>query len=268
MTDDEFREILDRFQLSWRGYRKVRKGVKKRLARHMSELQCGTFQAYLDKVTHDPDLKRHVEARLAVTISRFLRDRRLWECLDREIFPEVVRSGVDPIKIWCAGCACGEEAYSAAMIWDRFARAMERAPKARIWGTDVNPEALDRAQKGIYSRSSLKQVNAALLDAYFIDGPAPETFMVAESLKKYVRWELQNSMTEDPRENDFAMIFLRNSLLTYHRIEEQEAALGRILKSLLPGGFLVIGVHETTPQRVGDLKPCSCSRMILRKSER
>ncbi|MEW6112375.1 MAG: hypothetical protein AB1664_09630, partial [Thermodesulfobacteriota bacterium] len=79
MTDDEFRQILDHFRLSWHGYRKVRKGVKKRLAKHMHELQCKTGEAYLDKVTHDPDVKKHAEALLTVTISRFLRDRRLWE---------------------------------------------------------------------------------------------------------------------------------------------------------------------------------------------
>ena len=266
MTDDEFRQILDHFHLSWRGYRKVRKGVKKRLARHMLEIQCETVQAYLDKVTHDLDLKRHVEALLTVTISRFLRDRRLWECLEREILLEVVRSGIDPIKIWCAGCACGEEAYSIAMAWDRFVDKLECKAEAQIWATEVNLEALERARKGVYARSSLREVNSALLDAYFIDGPVPETFMVSESLKKYIRWELHDFMRDDPRETDFAMIFLRNNLLTY-RIEDQEAALARILNSLLPGGFLMIGLHETVPEHVGGLIPCSCSRMILRKSE-
>jgi chemotaxis methyl-accepting protein methylase len=268
MTDEEFREILDRFHLSWRGYRKVRKGVKKRLARHMHELECGIVRTYLDKVASDPDLKRKVEAMLTVSISRFLRDRRLWECLEREIFPELVRLGRDSIKIWCAGCACGEEVYSIAMMWDRFGRATQCAPEAKIWATDINPGALDLAQKGIYSRSSLKEVNPPLLDAYFISGPSPDTFMVSESLKKHIRWELHDLIGHDPRETDFIIIFLRNSLLTYHRIEDQEAALTRILKSLLPGGFLVIGVHESVPQRVGDLKPCSCSRMIYRKSGR
>ncbi|MBM4326662.1 MAG: hypothetical protein FJ118_05790 [Deltaproteobacteria bacterium] len=105
MTDEEFREVLDQFGLSWRGYRKVRKGVKQRLARNMLELECRTVRAYLDKAASNQNLKRKVEALLTVTISRFMRDRRLWECLDREIFPEAVRSGPDPIKIWCAGCA-------------------------------------------------------------------------------------------------------------------------------------------------------------------
>ncbi|MEW6531208.1 MAG: CheR family methyltransferase [Thermodesulfobacteriota bacterium] len=268
MTDDEFRQILDHFRLSWRGYRKVRKRVKKRLARHMIELQCRTVRAYLDKVLDDSHLTRHVEALLTVTISRFLRDRRLWECLEREIFPDIAHMELGRVKIWCAGCASGEEAYSIAMIWDRSARALRRAPEAQIWATDTNPEALDRAQKGIYARSSLKEVKASLLNAHFTDGPVPETFMVSESLKKYIRWELHDFMRDDPRETDFAMIFLRNNLLTYHRIAEQEAALARILNNLLPGGFLVIGVHESVPRLVANLKPHSCSRMILRKSER
>ncbi|MBM4326661.1 MAG: hypothetical protein FJ118_05785 [Deltaproteobacteria bacterium] len=153
------------------------------------------------------------------------------------------------------------------MVLDRFALALERGPEAQIWATDINREALDRAQKGIYGRSSLKEVNPSLLEAYFISGPEPETCMVRDPLKKRIKWDLHDFMEDDPPETDFTMIFLRNSLLTYHGIEEQEAALNRILKSLLPGGFLVIGARESVPERVGGLTPRSCSRMILRKSD-
>ena len=86
MHDQEFRQIIDFFQLSWPGYRKVSKGVKKRIGRHMQELGCRSVDAYLDRLSVRLEDKARCQQLLTVSISRFFRDRRLWEIMENRIF--------------------------------------------------------------------------------------------------------------------------------------------------------------------------------------
>ncbi len=85
MDDDQFRQLLDDFNFSWAGYRKVRKGVKKRISRHMQELNCPNIKVYLDLLNQNDAVRQESERRMTVSISRFFRDRKLWQDLEEEI---------------------------------------------------------------------------------------------------------------------------------------------------------------------------------------
>ena len=113
LSDTEFKVILNYFNRSWKGYRKVRKGVKKKIRRHMQVLDCSNIEDYLTVIASDQDQKKITESCLLVTISRFFRDRQLWECMAEIILPKLVRSFPDRIRVWSVGCACGEEAGHA-----------------------------------------------------------------------------------------------------------------------------------------------------------
>ena len=120
MHDRQFYQLLNRFELSPAGYRKVRKGVKKRLSRHMRDLGCKKVADYLDKISQDQQTKRQVELLMSVPISRFFRDRKLWEVLKAEILPDIITTCDDTVRVWSAGCACGEEVYSLKIVWSRY----------------------------------------------------------------------------------------------------------------------------------------------------
>jgi chemotaxis protein methyltransferase CheR len=109
MDDQQFRQLLQHFGLSWRGYHKVRKGVKKRIRRHMHQLGCRNLSTYLLQLAKNEDAKMQCEQIMAVSISRFFRDRKLWEILEKEILPELIEKHRAKIAVWSVGCACGEE---------------------------------------------------------------------------------------------------------------------------------------------------------------
>ena len=114
MNDESFAKLLEYFNLSWSGYRKVRKGVKKRIVRHMQSVGVTGIQAYLSLLDRDREIKKHCEKLMTVSISRFFRDKHLWQALEREIMPGLFSTMPDsePFRVWSCGCARGEEAYS------------------------------------------------------------------------------------------------------------------------------------------------------------
>lgn len=112
MDDQQFRQLLKYFGLSWRGYRKVRKGVKKRIRRHMNVLGCHDISAYLLELDRSDKLRHECELLMTVSISRFFRDGKLWEVLQTGILPGLIEKSVEKMRVWSAGCASGEEVYS------------------------------------------------------------------------------------------------------------------------------------------------------------
>lgn len=263
MDDDQFRQILQAFDLSWDGYRKVRKGVKKRLARHMADLGARTISEYLEALDGDPELRNQVQSLLTVTISRFFRDRKLWQDLATGVLPQLVLQAKTCVRVWSAGCACGEEPYSFAIVWDQFARTLECPPKLELIATEREPRALEKAREGVYSRSSLKEVDAQILTQYFHRDA--QSFMVRDFLKKRVTWELQDLIEREPPPGEFQLIFLRNNLLTYCSQNSAHAALERILNSLSSDGFLIIGAHEKIPIELHQIAPSGLNSLIFRK---
>jgi chemotaxis protein methyltransferase CheR len=265
MDDQQFRQILEAFGLSWHGYRKVRKGVKKRLARHMQELGCRSVPHYLSVLERDPRLKVESQHLLTVSISRFFRDRELWSALARSVFPEICRARKTSLKIWSAGCARGEEPYTIAIVWDAFTNASGLDRQRELWATDANPLWLSKARAGIYSRSSLKEVETDVRETYFQPVPGSPEFAVAHWIKKDIIWKVHDLVADGPPANDFSLIFLRNNLLTYYKERIRRPVLETILGSLGSPGFLIVGSHETIPEELTSVERCPFHRLIFRK---
>jgi chemotaxis protein methyltransferase CheR len=120
MDDSSFSRLLEYFNLSWNGYRKVRKGVKKRIARHMQTLNLSGMDDYLEMIEKDEGVRKICFWHLSVSISRFYRDRNLWDGLGKKILPVLLYkfSNEPRIKVWSCGCARGEEVYSFLMLWE------------------------------------------------------------------------------------------------------------------------------------------------------
>jgi chemotaxis protein methyltransferase CheR len=94
MNDDQFRQLLDHFGYSWQGYRKVRKGVFKRLMRHMRELDVRDVDDYLARITSSPDIRMETRRLMTVSFSRFFRDRPLWKIIKAKLLPEILSPGI------------------------------------------------------------------------------------------------------------------------------------------------------------------------------
>ncbi len=264
MDDDQFRILLEYLNYSWIGYRKVRKGVKKRIQRHMQQLDCRSVTDYLKILNHEPDRRHECELLMSVSISRFFRDRRLWEMIQSRWLPDMIARGTPELKVWSAGCACGEEVYSFKIIWDRLKQQFEHLPALALLGTDRHPDYLERARSGVYNRSSLKEVPAAWHDVYFESRRGRRQFLIKDHLKNGVHWQIHHLST-DPPGSGFNIICLRNNILTYCRPEAQKMALTRIVDSLLPGGLFIIGCHEKLPLEIPFLRPMAELSYVLKK---
>jgi chemotaxis protein methyltransferase CheR len=263
MEDTQFRQLLDRFGFSWAGYRRVRKGVKKRLTRHMHEIHCWNIDEYIEALEKDREKRFQFEHLMTVSISRFFRDSKLWEIMQGQILPLLAQKPSQAIKVWSAGCASGEEVYSFKILWEDLRKSYPNISDIYILATDMSPEYLDRAKTAVYPRSSMREVPKVIRSTYF------ETFARGRyALRSWMRdgivWQVHNLLS-GPHRIAFDLIFLRNNLLTYYVDEVKVPAITRIVNSLVPGGFLIIGSHERMPNETLDLKPWRESTVIFQK---
>jgi chemotaxis methyl-accepting protein methylase len=242
LSDHEFSILLEQLNRPWAGFRKVRRGVKKRIRRHMAELGCSTIEQYLVAISR-PHARAVCEQCLRVTISRFFRDRPLWKTLQERILADLTRQFPSPLRIWSAGCACGEEAYSLAML----CKTLPHADPPIIVATDAQRDCLQRAREGIYGRGSLKALPDEMQQRYVDIGRKGRQVVVRKHLLPPIRWQVHDLMRGPVDGPPFHLILLRNNLLTYYQGRVLQDAFSKILSSLTPGGGLVIGRHERLP---------------------
>jgi chemotaxis protein methyltransferase CheR len=265
MDDAQLRQILLALGLSWKGYRKVRQAAKRRLDRFMQEQGIRSMDSFLSALATNPDLKKEAQRIATVSISRFFRDRDLWAALENQIFPLLLVQTPRQIKVWSAGCARGEEAYSIRILWEEFSRRHRAMPSLDLWATDLNGEFLARAQAGSFSLSSMKEVREEWRRRYF-EPAAPFLLAIVPPLKNGIQWKIHDFIADEPPQKDFSLIFLRNNLLTYYQEEIKKSALGKILQGLRPGGFLIIGSHEKLPEEMAGWMPSELHSSIYQKA--
>ncbi|MDX2499564.1 MAG: CheR family methyltransferase [Deltaproteobacteria bacterium] len=252
MNDAQFRQLLNRFEFSWSGYRKVKKGVKKRIGRYMTASGYRTMAAFLAELEQNDETRHACELLMTVSISRFFRDRRFWETLEKTLLPKIIQRRDKKISVWSAGCACGDEVYSFMIVWDRLSKTCSNLPGLEMTATDLNPTYLQRARAGIYSHGSLKELTPEIRSQYFRQKPGKKLFQVKKFLKKNISWRIHHLLS-DPPGRDFDIVFLRNSVLTYYEEKLKKKALEKVLSRLVPGGILIIGSHESIPFERPDL---------------
>jgi chemotaxis methyl-accepting protein methylase len=244
--------LLDSLGLSWRGYKKVRKGVKKRIARHMQENGVRSISAYLTLLKHDDIAMRECQIRLAVSISRFFRDRMLWRILETDILPNLVAQCPQKIRVWSAGCSRGEEVYTFRIVWDHICSGLDQTPLLEIVASDMAPDRIAQAKVGIYSTSSLKHVPDDVLSRYFEKVRGKNRYAVKAFIKDGIQWRLHNHQATPP-DDCFHIIFLRNNLLTYFQDHLRRRPFEQICHCLVSGGWLIVGSHEKPPVSTPDL---------------
>ena len=263
MHDTQFRQLLDHFGYSWSGYRRVRKGVKKRLVRHMHAIGYPNVDAYIAAIKGDADLRHKFELCMTVSISRFFRDRGLWEILQSEILPILIQQRSQNLKIWSAGCASGEEVYSFRILWEQMRDLQKNLPSLEILATDMHPDYLRRARMAVYPRSSLREITDTTRNAFF-EKHGRARYHLIPSLKEKIIWQVHDLLLNPP-EDSFDLIFLRNNLLTYYADQIVYHAFSGIINHLVPGGFLVIGGHEKLPMGFNQLIPFGGTTTIFQR---
>ena len=268
MDDSQFKRLLEFFSRSWKGYRKARRGVKKRISRHMQAVGCRRVETYLQHLRRNDAARSACEKLLTVSISRFYRDRRVWELLSTPILPALSGQGVDLIRVWSAGCARGEEVYSLKILWAELRRRGAPVSRLAVTATDINTTYLEAAKTGIYTRGSVKELSPALKSRYFEMTRGGRRWSVRPELSAGIEWCQRDILAGPPSDHLYHLILLRNNLLTYYRNPEKRTGIEKILAALAPGGFLIVGAHEHLPETAGRLEPVAGSRLIYRRRSR
>jgi chemotaxis protein methyltransferase CheR len=257
---------LPRLGLRWPGYRKVRRLVGKRLNRRLAELGLADLSAYHVFLANRPAEWTRLDAMCRIPISRFYRDRAVFQFIAGQLLPEIAAmasgKGDAAVRCWSAGCASGEEPYTIAILW-RFSVAQDwPALGLTLIATDADETMIERAKAACYARSSLKDLPQAWVDRAFIRrGPlsclAPDFRQVVE----LVHQDIRQSMPSGP----FDLILCLNLVFTYFDEALQRRVLNQLRNRLRAGGFLVLGAHQALPDAAGGFVPVVANLAIYRR---
>ncbi len=255
------RWALPRLGFRWRGFRRVRRQVCRRVQARLRELGLEDVEAYRAHLLAEPGEWEELAPLCRVTISRFFRDRGLFRALGEEVLPRLAAaSGGGGLRLWSAGCGAGEEPYSLALL-ARRAPALAGV-EARILGTDLDPVQLDRARRAVYPESSLQDLPRDLLEQAFA-ATAEGEWRLRPEYRRGVELELQDLRREAPA-GPFAAILCRNLAFTYFAEPLQKDIAARLHGCLMDGGALVVGAHEHLPDGCAGFEPWTGRARIWR----
>ncbi|MGD8911021.1 MAG: CheR family methyltransferase [Chromatiales bacterium] len=239
---------LPRLGMRWRGFRRVRRQVCRRLQHRLSGLQLDNVAQYRSLLAGgEAQAEWAVLDRLCrISISRFYRDKGVFQSLEHELLPclqaQVLAQGRQLLRIWSIGCASGEEPYTLALMC-AFTQAVSHSP-VEIVATDSDPHLLGRARRACYPASSLRELPASWRLAFEIRN---DEFCLQSKIRAGVRFAEQD-IRQQSVDGDFDLILCRNLVFTYFIPALQVEIAQRLAHILVPGGLLLLGVRETLPE--------------------
>ena len=217
------------------------------------------------------DLRAYLKLVKALTIhvSQFFRNPTTFHALQHDVLPAILaekdRTGGRALRLWSAGCACGEEAYSLALLLCEAAQDALGRYSTTIYGTDIEPECVRAAREGRYSAGSLKSVPARWRQRYFVAAGAQ--YVVGPELRGLVNFKRHNILDAPPFGRIDLVVF--RNVLIYMADSLQEQVLRGIHGALNSGGYLVLGKVEGLAGAARDLfAPVNVPERIYRKRAR
>lgn len=242
----EYREFLrttlPALGLRWRRFRGG--AIRRRIGGRLQELGFSSLAEYRSYLLAHREEQRLLTDQLTVTISRFWRNRFLFDALARTWLPALLArlEPGEPFRAWSAGCACGEEPYSLLLLWEEhFAGS---GHELRLVATDADKRCLHRAQEGRYPASSLRELPLDLRRRYFVNEGGDS--VINPKFREQVVW-LGHNLFWDPPLPDNHLILCRNLAYTYFTEPVQQEITRRFHQALPPGGLLVIGRKDQLP---------------------
>jgi len=215
--------------------------LTRRIGVRMKMLNMTNSLQYAQLLNSDLNEVRSLYDSLSINVTRFYRDKQVWQIFGNKIIPNLLKDSKisEKLRIWSCGCASGEEPYSLAIM---FSESLDNPKnKIKIQATDINSHALQTARKGIYSIDNLKNLDALLITKYFkkIDSTR---LQVIDKIKDLVSFNLADITTFPVSYLD--VIFCRN-LLIYYGKESQDLIFKKFHIVLKPNRYLVLGMDET-----------------------
>jgi chemotaxis protein methyltransferase CheR len=220
------------------GYKE--KCLRRRIAVRMRARGVHSYTQYAALVEQDAEERRRLHDAITINVSKFFRNADMWKVLRRDVVPALCALPAGPVRIWSAGVACGEEAYSMAMLLREYAEtnAVDIA-RFCIVGTDIDRDCLAAAARAEYGSFAFTETAAAVRDRWF---ERTGLWRVRPEVRAMVEFDTLD-LLRDRFPAGQHLIFCRNVIIYFERRVQQEL-FERFREALAPGGYLVLGKVE------------------------
>lgn len=177
-----------------------------------------------------------------IGVTRFFRDEEAFESLERTVIPDIIerKRNNEPLKVWVAGCSTGEEAYSIAILIQETLTAANRTLEVKIFATDLDKNAIDKASKGVYPGKIIDEVSAPRLNKFF--EKSANEYKIIPAIRKMIIFS-PHDLIKDPPFSKIDLVVCRNLLIYFDR-ELQKRAFLKFHFSLNLNGYMFLGPSE------------------------
>ena len=217
--------------------------IDRRVRRRMALHRADTLREYLKVIRTKPEEVDGLYNDLLIRVTGFFRDAEVFEALQRDIYPAMLRDhgGEDSLRVWVPGCATGEEVYSIAIsLLEATSNAGFKCP-VQIFGTDVSEPAVERARAGIYPEAIAAEVSPERLKKFF--SQMENGYRVSKAVRDCCIFARQD-LTKDPPFSKLDLISCRNVMI-YLGAMLQRKVMSIFHYALRPNGYLLLGSSET-----------------------
>ena len=262
--DDDFlallRHIKEQRGFDFTGYKRA--SLVRRVQRRMSTVGLPTYEEYLDRLMLQPEEFKELFDTTLINVTSFFRDADAWEHLREELLPPLLK-GRDgqPVRLWSAGCASGQEAYTMAMVLAELLGVEEVRERVKIYATDIDEDALAQARQASYTATQLETVPGDLAEKYF--EAAGDRYVFRKELRRSVIFG-RNDLVQDAPISHVDLLACRNTLM-YFNAETQAQILNRMHFALRPDGILFLGKAEMLLSHSTSFRPIELKRRFFQK---
>jgi two-component system CheB/CheR fusion protein len=217
--------------------------IRRRIERRMAVHQLDNIEKYATYLKRTSAEIETLFKDLLIGVTSFFRDAEAFEVLKTKVIPELIKNKHPeiPLRIWIAGCATGEEAYSIAMLFSEVINKLKKQITIQIFASDIDNEALDFARMAVYPDSIAADVSAQRLNRFFVKDE--NTYRVKKQIREMVVFANQN-LIKDPPFSRLDLVSCRN-LLIYMEPVLQKKILPLFHYTLTPNGILFLGTSES-----------------------
>ena len=237
--------------------------VTRRIERRLSLSNQLDIEGYARQLASDPNELNALYRDLLIGVTRFFRDVEAFQQLETHVIPGILTQTPpnEEIRVWVAGAATGEEAYSIAILFHEQLEAMRRPLNVKIFATDVHRHSLEVASAGMYDEEALADVTAARRERYFVRDD--HRYRVAKDLRQLIVFARHNLLTDAPFTR-LDLVSCRN-LLIYFQPLAQKKALSLFHFGMKTGGTLLLGPSETPGELADEFDTIDGHWRIYRK---
>jgi len=260
-VDAIFKLLRDEYGIDFSSYKP--NTVGRRIERRLSLNQSLDLEDYVERLRNDPGELNSLYKDLLIGVTRFFRDSDAFHALERQVIPEILgdRRPDDEVRVWVAGCATGEEAYSLAILFHEQMQALGKTWPIKIFAADVHRVSLETASAGVYSADSLVGMSPERIERYFIR--QPDSYHVINELRKMIVFARHNVIRDAPF-TKLDLVSCRN-LLIYFQPVAQKRVLSLFHFALRTGGILFLGPSESTGELASELQTIDEHWKVYRK---